>query len=234
MATLSIAFPLVTPAPQAGYRVTYWPTSSPLSKTVITPNPTTSPVVVNNLNGISYSGTVEASCGGGNYSSPTSFTATTTASGSATLAAGALCSGGYGNYTLTGTVGDVVRVRLLVSGLLSPTSTAWVNASIGATNPSVSASATSGCYLPASQGGVNFGVNLALYANITIPTGGVVNFITSIFTNNSVSSMMSASLTIMTVNGGENTSTGTTTLNGVCVGNSSTGGDCPGASYVGD
>ena len=234
MATLSISFPLITPTPQAGYRVIYWPTDSPNSSVVITPNPTTSPVIVNNLNATSYTGTVETSCGGGIYSTPVPFTATAASSGSATLSAGALCSGGYGNYTLTGTVGDTVRLRLLVSGLLSPTSTAWVNASIGATSPSVSASATSGCYLPTSQGGVNFGVNLPLYVNITIPVGGVVNFITSIFTNNSVSSMMSASLTIMTVNGGENTSTGTTTLNGVCVGNSSTGGDCPGVSYVGD
>ena len=230
MATLSISFPLVTPTPQAGYRVTYWPTDSPSSSNVITPNPTTSPVVVNNLNAISYSGTVEASCGGGNYSTPVSFTAAAASSGAATLATGTTCSSGIGNYNLTGTVGHVVRVRLRVSGLLTPTSTSWVNAMMGSTTPSFSVYGTTGCYEPGSSAGVS----LDLFKNITIPTGGVVNINTSIFTNNSTSSMMSASLTIMTVNGGANTSTGNTQITGVCVGNSSTGGGCPGVSYIGD
>ena len=230
MATLSISFPLVTPTPQAGYRVTYWPTDSPSSSNVITPNPTTSPVVVNNLNAISYSGTVEVSCGGGTYSTPVSFTAAVASSGAATLATGTTCSSGIGNYNLTGTVGDIVRVRLRVSGLLTPTSTSWVNAMMGSTTPSFSVYGTTGCYEPGSSAGVS----LDLFKNITIPVGGVVNINTSIFTNNSTSSMMSASLTIMTVNGGANTSTGNTQITGVCVGNSSTGGGCPGVSYIGD
>jgi hypothetical protein len=230
MATLSISFPLITPTPQAGYRVTYWPTGIPASAIVITPNPTASPVVINDLNATSYSGTVEASCGGGNYSTPVSFTAAATGSGAATLATGTTCSSGIGNYNLTGTVGDIVRVRLRVSGLLTPTSTSWLNAMMGSTTPSFSVYGTTGCYEPGSSAGVS----LDLFKNITIPVGGVVNINTSIFTNNSTSSMMSASLTIMTVNGGNNTSTGNTQISGVCVGNSSTGGGCPGVSYIGD
>ena len=228
MATLSISFPLATPTPQAGYRVTYWPTDSPASAIVITPNPTASPVVINDLNATSYSGTIEASCGGGNYGSPRTFTAAAAASGAATLATGTTCSSGIGNYNLTGTVGHIVRVRLAISGLLTPTSTAWVNASMGSSNPTFTAYGTTGCYQPGSSAGVS----LNLFKNITIPVGGVVNINTSIFTNNSTSSMMSASLTIMTVNGGNNTSTGTTQITGVCVGNSSTGGTCPGVSYT--
>lgn len=227
--TLTITFAETSPDPQGGYRVTYWPTNSPASATVITPNPTSSPVVITGLNGTSYSGTVEAACGGGNYSTPATFTGTAGASGAATLAVGIACSNGYGNYNLTGTVGDIVRVRLGISGLLSPTSTAWLSASMGSTNPNFSVTGTSGCFQPGSSAGVS----LELYKNITIPVGGVVNINTSIFTNNSTSSMISASLTIMTVNGGANTSTGTTTISGVCAGNSS-GGSCPGASYVGD
>ena len=228
--TLTITFAETNPDPQGGYRVTYWPTGSPSSAIVITPNPTSSPVVITGLNGTSYSGTVEAACGGGNYSTPATFTGVAGLSGSASLSVGNPCSSGYGNYVLTGTVGNVVRVRLSISGLLTPTSTSWLSATMGSTNPNFSASGTSGCYQPGSSSGVS----LQLFKNITIPVGGTVNINTSIFTNNSTSSMMSASLTIMTVNGGTNTSTGTTTLNGVCVGNSSTGGSCPGASYVGD
>jgi hypothetical protein len=230
MATLTISFPLITPTPQAGYRVTYWPTDSPNSSVVIAPNPTTSPVIVNNLNATSYTGTVETSCGGGTYSTPVPFTATAVSNGAATLSIGTPCGAGYGNYNLTGTVGDVVRLKLDITGLLTPTSTSWLNAMMGSTNPSFSVYGTTGCYEP----GFNAGISLSLYKNITIPVGGVVNINTSIFTNNSTSSMISASLNIMTVNGGNNTSTGNTQISGVCVDNSSTGGGCPGVSYVGD
>ena len=228
MATLSITFPAVTPAPSLGYRIKYWPTSSPSNITTTTTS--TNSLTIPGLMETSYTGTVEAICGSGNYSTPVSFTGAATASGAATLAVGIACSSGIGNYNLTGTVGHIVRVKLTVSGLLTPTSNSWLSAIMGSTNPNFSVNGTSACFQP----GASAGVSLDLYKNITIPTGGVVNINTSIFTNNSTSSMMSASLTIMTVNGGTNTSTGTTTLNGVCVGNSSTGGSCPGASYVGD
>lgn len=78
MATLTITFTEATPTPAAGYRVTYWPTGSPGSAVVVTPNPTASPVVITGLAGTSYSGTIEAACGGGLYSSPQAFSADTT------------------------------------------------------------------------------------------------------------------------------------------------------------
>lgn len=227
--TLTITFAETSPDPQGGYRVTYWPTNSPSSAVVVTPTPFSSPVVVPALNGTSYSGTVEAACGGGNYSTPVSFTAVAGASGSASLATGTVCSSGYGNYILTGKVGDVVRVKLGIYGLLSPTSTSWLSASMGSTQPNFSSAGTTACYQPGSSQGVT----LDLFKNITIPVGGVVNINTSIFTNNSSASMMSAAISIVSVNGGANTSTGTTSISGVCVGNSG-GGSCPGASYIGD
>lgn len=228
MATLSITFPAVTPAPSLGYRVKYWPTSSPSNITTTT-TPTNS-LTVPNLTETSYSGTVEAICGGGNYSTPVSFTGAAAAGGAATLAVGIACSSGIGNYNLTGTVGHIVRVRLGINGLLSPTSASWVSAVMGSTNPNFSVIGTSACFQP----GASSGVSLELFKNITIPTGGVVNINTSIFANNSTSSMISASLSIVSVNSGANTSTGNTQINGVCVGNSSTGGGCPGVTYVGD
>lgn len=231
--TLTITFAETSPAPQSGYRVIYWPTTSPLNKVTISPNPTSSPVVITGLNETSYTGTVEAGCGGGSYSSPVSFTGTAAPTsnpgGAASLSVGIPCSNGFGNYTLTGAVGDVVRVRLFVSGLLTPTSTSWLSATMGSSNPSFSVVGTSACYQPGSSQGVS----LELFKNITIPVGGSVTLNTAIITNNSVSSMISASLRIMTVNGGTNTSTGTTILNSVCVGNSG-GGSCPGATYIGD
>ena len=228
MATLSITFPATTPAPSLGYRIKYWPTSNPTDITTTTTS--TNSLTVPNLMEISYTGTVEAICGGGNYSTPVSFTGAASSGGAATLAVGTACSSGIGNYNLTGTVGHIVRVKLRISGLLTPTSTSWLSALMGSSNPSFSVNGTSACFQP----GASAGVSLDLFKNITIPTGGVVNLNTSIFTNNSTSSMMSASLSIVSVNGGANTSTGTTSISGVCVGNSSTGGGCPGVSYIGD
>lgn len=72
--TLVITFTPVSPAPQAGYRVRYWPTNSPLSVTTVAPNPTASPIAIPGLPESSYSGTIEVSCGGGTFSSPASFT----------------------------------------------------------------------------------------------------------------------------------------------------------------
>lgn len=227
--TLTINFAETTPDPQGGYRVTYWPTNSPASAIVVTPNPTSSPVVITGLYGTSYSGSVEAVCGGGVYSTPTLFTAAAGSSGEATLAIGDPCANGYGDYNLTGTVGDVVRVRLEITGTIDTTSTAWVFASMNSTSPTFNAIVSSGCYVPGSSPGVA----VDIYKNITIPVGGVVNINTSIFVNNSASNLINAVLTIVSVNGGSNTSSGNTSINPVCVGEAS-GQSCPGANYLGD
>jgi hypothetical protein len=227
--TLTINFAETTPDPQGGYRVTYWPTNSPASATVITPNPTSSPVVITGLNGTAYSGSVEAVCGGGVFSTPALFNATAGSSGAATLAIGNACSGGYGDYNLTGTVGNVVRVRLQITGGMVPTSTAWVFATMTSASPSFNAIASSGCFEPGSTSGVS----LDIYKNITIPSGGVVNIDTSIFVNNSSPSLISATLSIVSVNGGNNTTTGNTSISPVCVAQAS-GQSCPGANYMGD
>jgi hypothetical protein len=72
MPTLNITFPAVVPTPSLGYRIKYWPTSNPSDViTAITP---TNLLVVTGLPGSSYTGTVEASCGGGTYGSPRTFT----------------------------------------------------------------------------------------------------------------------------------------------------------------
>lgn len=227
--TLRINFAETNPDPQGGYRVTYWPTSTPANATVVTPNPTSSPVIITGLNGTSYSGSVEAACGGGVFSTPALFTATAGSSGAATLAIGDACSGGYGDYNLTGTVGNIVRVRLQITGTINTATTAWVAVNMNSTSPSFTAVANSGCFVPGSD----TGVSVDLFKNITIPSGGVVNINTSIFVNNSPSNLITAILSIVSVNGGNNTTTGNTQINPVCVGQA-TGQSCPGVFYIGD
>lgn len=73
--TLTVTFTPANPTPANGYRVKYWPTSDPTNITTVSPNPTSSPVTISGLAQNSYSGTVEAACGGGNYSSIASFNA---------------------------------------------------------------------------------------------------------------------------------------------------------------
>ena len=72
MPTLNLSFPAVSPAPSLGYRVKYWPTDNPAN--ITTAITVTNTFSVPGLIGESYSGTVEVNCGGGNYSSPRSFT----------------------------------------------------------------------------------------------------------------------------------------------------------------
>lgn len=226
--TLQISWAAVTPAPSLGYRVKYWPVSNPSNILEVNPYPTTNSATITNLSEVSYAGTVEAACGGGNFSTPQSFTASI--AGAAASLATVSCSNGIGSYTLTGTAGHIVRVRLAATGFLQPTqySTAWLAIALSSSSPSFSASATSSCYT--ASGGVSLGIE----KNITIPAGGTVTLGTSCWTHNSTASMMSVGLTILSVNGGANSSNGTTSISGVCIYNSSTGGSCPGPSNTGD
>ena len=78
MASLTINFTPASPTPSEGYRVKYWPTSNISNITTVTPNPTSSPVVITGLTESSYAGTIESSCGSGQYSSTQSFSAAIT------------------------------------------------------------------------------------------------------------------------------------------------------------
>ena len=114
MSTLSISFTPASPAPANGYRVKYWPTSDPTSITTVSPNPTSSPVTISGLSQNSYSGTVEADCGGGNYSSVTSFGANLGGSClTGTTLATANCSSGM---TSTFTLGSGYSATVTMSG----------------------------------------------------------------------------------------------------------------------
>lgn len=72
--TLNINFPPTSPVPALGYRVRYWPTSTPASITTITvPTP---PATITGLTDYSYTGDVSAICALNTYSTPFAFTAT--------------------------------------------------------------------------------------------------------------------------------------------------------------
>ena len=108
MATLTITFPAVTPTPSLGYRIKYWPTNSPSS--VVTTTSSTNTVTISGLTSVSYTGTVEASCGGGTFGSPRSFTASTASIVSAS-ASFQPCIGG--------TIDDFLGGQILLSGNVS-------------------------------------------------------------------------------------------------------------------
>lgn len=79
MATLTISFTSSTTYPTNGYIVKYRQTGT-VPYTTVTPNPTTSPVLINSLgSGVSYEGTIQADCGNGQYGTVSTFSATVAA-----------------------------------------------------------------------------------------------------------------------------------------------------------
>jgi hypothetical protein len=75
MASVNLTWNAVTPAPVSGYRVKFWPTSSPTIVSTISPNPTTNSYTITGLGaGVSYSGTIESTCTGGTFSTPVPWT----------------------------------------------------------------------------------------------------------------------------------------------------------------
>jgi hypothetical protein len=110
MATLTINFTAPNPIPSNGYRVKYWLTSNPGNVTTVTPNPTASPIVINNVPVGAYTGSIEVSCGGNTYSSPQTFTATATAPTITVVSA-------YGSFEpcIGGTIDDYIGGQITVS-----------------------------------------------------------------------------------------------------------------------
>lgn len=89
--SIQIDFTAPSIAPAEGYRVK-WRVAGTSAYTTVSPNPTTSPVVIAQVPVCTnLEGTIEASCGNGNYGSPVAFV----------VAADATASGGNG--TITGT-----------------------------------------------------------------------------------------------------------------------------------
>lgn len=75
MATLTISFTAPIPAPYGGFTVKYRPIGT-TTYTTVTPNPTSSPVVITGLaGGVGYEGTISSSCGNSINSPEQSFAA---------------------------------------------------------------------------------------------------------------------------------------------------------------
>jgi hypothetical protein len=74
MASLTLTWTAASPAPANGYRIKYWPTDSPTTISIVSPNPIASPYTINGLAEITpYSGTIEASCEGSAFSTAVSW-----------------------------------------------------------------------------------------------------------------------------------------------------------------
>jgi hypothetical protein len=75
MGKIQINFTAPSPAPANGYRVKYKKSTDSTYLTV-SPNPTSSPVIISSVeNGVSYNVTVESDCGGGTFSTLLNTTA---------------------------------------------------------------------------------------------------------------------------------------------------------------
>ena len=74
MASLTLTWTAASPAPANGYRIKYWPTSTPASISTVSPNPIASPYTITGLaESTAYTGTIEASCSGAAYSTAVSW-----------------------------------------------------------------------------------------------------------------------------------------------------------------
>lgn len=93
MASINLTWSASVPAPASGYRIKYWPTTQPNNVTTVVPNVSGTSYTINNLTGSSYTGTIEASCGAGTFSSPVSWSATATVQ-TYYYYTGILCGGG--------------------------------------------------------------------------------------------------------------------------------------------
>jgi hypothetical protein len=149
--SIQIDFTAPDISPAEGYRVK-WRVAGTSAYTTVSPNPTTSPIVIAQVPVCTnLEGTIEASCGNGNYGAPVAFVvaADATASGSGGTITGtnsANCSGGATGtivttnafskiqltttyYSLTGTMqGATLTIREASSGntvftLVAPVST---------------------------------------------------------------------------------------------------------------
>jgi len=77
MPNLTITFTPPSPAPSLGYRVKYWNANTPGTVITVSPNPSSSPVVISGLAAGCYAGTIEAVCSAGVFSSAVNFSACT-------------------------------------------------------------------------------------------------------------------------------------------------------------
>lgn len=110
--TLTISFTPASPAPANGYRVKYWSVNSPATINTVSPNPTTSPVLITGLASGCYAGTVEAACGGSQFSSAMQFNACSSETClTGTTSASSNCSGGQ-TSTFALTTGQQASVSM--------------------------------------------------------------------------------------------------------------------------
>lgn len=111
MAQIDLTWTASSPAPAFGYRIKYWPTGYPAQVVTVVPNPTgTSYSITGLASGTSYSGTIEASCAGGAYSTPIAWSVT---------ASGGSGGGGNGGGDVNYTFWDMREVDCYTGDILN-------------------------------------------------------------------------------------------------------------------
>ena len=117
MASITLTWTAASPAPANGYRIKYWPTSSPTTISTISPNPIASPYTITGLtDNTNYSGTIEASCVGSAYSTAVSWSITVAPTNY--YYQGLLCGGSIVNNFYS-TESNLVDSGLVVKALCS-------------------------------------------------------------------------------------------------------------------
>lgn len=109
MASINLSWTASTPAPVNGYRIKYWPTTYPTQIITVAPNVIGTSYTLNVATGVSYSGTIEASCTGGTYSTPVSWSV---------VAGGGTSSENYNYWDMQEvncTTGDVIAYNVTVA-----------------------------------------------------------------------------------------------------------------------
>lgn len=190
---LTISWTAASPAPAAGYRIKYWPTSNPSSITTVTPNVSGTTYTITGLTETSYAGTVESACGGGQFSSPVNWSASV-APPTYYYYTGILCGGGVSNSFRStnpnlADSGFIVRALCAVCGNtdqcfdnISPTATPNTNDVIGvyatcsecttAESEGVNVSTTEGAICSAPVGAIvywygTFGTGVTVYSSLS-------------------------------------------------------------------
>ncbi len=108
MPNLTISFTPASPTPALGYRVKYWNVNTPGNIITVSPNPTSSPVVIPGVAAGCYSGSVESACSGGVYSSAVSFTNVCSPSATSSVTS----AYGYMEPCIGGTIDDYMGAQV--------------------------------------------------------------------------------------------------------------------------
>lgn len=143
MASINLTWTASNPVPVNGYRIKYWRTTNPGTVFTVSPNVTGSAYTITGLqDGSNYTGTIEASCSGGAYSTPVTWSVNAVAQFYYYFATTFNCSNNCAQLSADGSVVVVSSTMLSVGLFYKMNSTVyrldsaepWTNSAVDITN----------------------------------------------------------------------------------------------------